>query len=72
MFDHTLRNATLPGAFANAISVSRDRDLEEKRRSGGYEVEDTPKPNRKPVPRVVSARLRSILTRGPFEPASRG
>ena len=64
MFDHILRNATLPGAFVNAVSVSRDRDLEEKRRSGGYEVEDTPKPDRKPVPRMVLARLRSILTRG--------
>lgn len=72
MFDHILKNATLPGAFANATSVSRDRDLEEKRRSGGNEGDNTPKPDRKPVPLVVLARLRSILTRGPFEPANRG
>lgn len=38
MFDEILRNATVPGAFMNAVTTAEERDLQERRRRGGYKV----------------------------------
>ena len=44
MFDEILRNATVPGAFMNAVTTAQERDLKERRRRGGYKVVEVPSP----------------------------
>lgn len=66
MFDEILRNATVPGAFMNAVTTSQERDLDERRRRGGYMVVEVPVPKsrlavfRKRIIAVFSRRSRGV------------
>ena len=64
MFDHIFRNATLPGAVVNAISVAKQRDQEEKRRNGTSKIDETAQSEPKSSGGGVWSWLLSALLRG--------
>ena len=61
MFDEILRNATLPGAFVSAAAAARERDLKERRRRGGYKVEE--RPAAQPRVAVLREKLMAVFSR---------
>ena len=61
MFEEFLRNATVPGAFMNAVTTAQERDLEERRRRGGYKVVEVPAPRSRLA--VIRERLVAVFSR---------
>lgn len=67
MFEDFMKNATIPGAFTNAVLTAQQSALAEKRRRAGYKHDETPAPHRRSALHVVRYWVFSILTRASRE-----